>query len=254
MLSEVISEEQAEEGKHLPYRELLGVVSYPASCTKLEMRYAVSICGKHRGRWGIKQFEILKKAFEYGFTTRYTGIIYSKGLDAHGVNVLSCHADSGHSLPRSYGSTAVFLNGAAISFSAKKHTLTASATCHDEIIEFAIASNKVVGFRNMMKEMHLAQDKPTVVYQDNEAAIMIEMNRGSLSGQSRHIERKVLTCRNKVEDGQILPVYLETARMIADIGTKALGDKQFAYLRDLLTGYSLVKKHHPSYKLPDYIV
>jgi hypothetical protein len=103
--------------------------------------------------------------------------------------------------------------------------LTASATCHDEIIEFAIASNKVVGFRNMMEEMHLAQDKPTVVYQDNEAAIMIEMNRGSLSGQSRHIERKVLTCRNKVEDGQILPVYLETTRMIADIGTKALRDK-----------------------------
>ncbi len=57
-----------------------------------------------------------------------------------------------------------------------------------------------------------------------------------------------------LEDGQILPVYLETARMVADIGTKALGDKQFAYLRDLLTGYSLVKKHHPSYKLPDCIV
>jgi hypothetical protein len=55
---------------------------------------------------------------------------------------------------------------------------------------------------------------------------MIEMNRGYLSsGQSRHIEQKVLTCRNKVEDGQIIPTYLETTRMIADIGTKALGDK-----------------------------
>ncbi len=63
MLNELISDEQAEEGKHLPYRELLGVISYPASCTKLEMRYAVSICGKHRGRWGVKQFEVLKKVF-----------------------------------------------------------------------------------------------------------------------------------------------------------------------------------------------
>ena len=35
---------------------------------------------------------------------------------------------------------------------------------------------------------------------------------------------------------------------------KAFGDKQFAYLRDLLTGYSLVKRHHPTYALPAYIV
>ena len=183
-----------------------------------------------------------------------TGLIYSKGLDKHGINTLSCHCDSAHSLPRAYGSTAVFLNGAVISFSAKKHTLTGSATTHDEIIEFAIGCNKVVGFRNLMEEMYLAQDRPTVVYQDNQAAIMIEMNRGSLSGQSRHIERKVLTCRNKVEDGQVMPVYIQTTDMIADIGTKALGDKQFAYLRDLLTGYSLVKAHHPTYRLPTYIV
>jgi hypothetical protein len=254
MLTKEVSDEQVEEAKHLPFRELLGVISYHASCTKLEMRYAVSVCGKHRGRWGVEQFNILKKLFEYGYTTRFTGLIYSKGLDMHGLNVLWCCADSGHTLPRSYGSTAVMMNGAAVSLSAKKHTLTGSSTCHDEIIEFSIAGNKVAGFRNMMEEMHLGQDKPTVIYQDNEAAIMIAMNRGSLSGQSRHIDRKVLTCRNKIEDGNIVPKYLETAKMIADIGTKAFGDKQFAYLRDMLTGYSLVKEHHPSYSLPTYIV
>ncbi len=218
------------------------------------MRYAVSICGRHRGKWGEEQFNILKKMFEYGYTTRHTGRIYSKGLDAHGINVLSCYADSGHTLPRSYGSTAVMMNGAAVTFSAKRHTLTGCSTCHDETIELSIAGNKVAGLRNMMEEMHLGQDKPTVIYQDNEAAIMIAMNRGSLSGQSRHIDRKVLTCRNKIEDGKIRPVYLETARMVADIGTKAFNDKQFAYLRDQLTGYSLVKMNHPTYKLPTYIV
>jgi hypothetical protein len=254
MLTQEISDVQVEEAKHLPYRELLGVVSYHASCTKLEMRYAVSICGRHRGRWGVEQFNIVKKMFEYGYTTRHTGLIYSKGLDSHGINVLSCHADSGHSLPRSHGGTTCMLNGAAITHSAKKHSLTASGTYHDEIIEFSIAANKVVGLRNMMEEMHLSQDKPTVIYQDNEAAIQIVKNRGSMSGQSRHIERRVLTSRNKIEDGQIIPVYIDTTRMIADIGTKAFGDIQFAYFRDLLTGYSLVKKHHATYKLPSYIV
>jgi hypothetical protein len=254
MLTCEVSDEQAKAGKHLPYRELLGVVSYAASCTKLEMRYAVSICGKHRGKWGIEQFQILKKMFEYGFTTRHTGLIYSKGLDKHGINVLACYADSGHTLPRSYGSTACMMNGAATSMSAKKHSLTASGTYHDELIEMSVAANKVVGYRNMMEEMHLSQDRPTIIYQDNEAAIMIAMNRGSMSNQSRHVERRILTCRNKIEDSQIIPVYIATERMIADIGTKAFSDKQFAYLRDQLTGYSLVKAHHPNYALPSYIV
>ncbi len=87
MLEEEVSDEDHEAAKHLEYRELLGIISYPASCVKLEMRYAISVCGKHRGKRGVKQFKILKKVFEYGFTTRHLGIIYSKGLDKHGDTV-----------------------------------------------------------------------------------------------------------------------------------------------------------------------
>jgi hypothetical protein len=103
MLDVEISDEEHEAAKHLEFRELLGIVSYPASCVKLEMRYAISICGRHRGKWGVRQFNILKKVFEYGYTTRHLGIIYSKGLYKHGDNSAYCYADSGHSLPRSYG-------------------------------------------------------------------------------------------------------------------------------------------------------
>ncbi len=67
------------------------------------------------------------------------------------------------------------------------------------------------------------------------------------------MERRILTARNKVEDHQIKPVYVTTEEMIADIGTKALPDKQFAYLRDKMNGYALVKLNHPNYKLPPYV-
>jgi hypothetical protein len=122
------------------------------------------------------------------------------------------------------------------------------------LIEFSIAANKVVDIRYMMEEMHLSQDMSTTIYQDNEAAIMIAMNRGSMSNQSRHVDRRILTCRNKIEDSQILLVYIETGKMIVDLGTKAFSDKQFAYLRDQMTGYSLVRVHHPTYSRPAYIV
>jgi hypothetical protein len=252
-MMEEVSDEEFEEAKHLEYRELCGIISYPASCTKLEMRYAVSICGRHRSKWGKKQFEIMLKVFEYGYTTRQMGIIYSKGLDSHGDNTLYCYADSGHSLPRSYGCTIAMMNGAALSLSAKRHTLTASSTCHDEIIEFAIAVNRMIGFRNIMCEMGLEQGDATTIYQDNEAAIHLAMNRGALSKQSRHIDRKILAARNKIEDHEVKPKYISTERMVADIGTKALSDDQFIYLRDQLNGYSLVKLNHPDYRLPEYV-
>ncbi len=170
MLEEEVSDEDHEAAKHLEYRELLGIISYPALCVKLEMRYAISICGRHRGKWGLKQFKILRKVFEYGFTTRHIGIIYCKGLDRHGDNTTYCFADSGHSLPGSYGCTLAMMNGAVISLSAKRHTctLTASSTCHDEIIEFSIAVSRMLGFRNIMSEMGMEQTEATTIYQDND--------------------------------------------------------------------------------------
>ena len=104
-----------------------------------------------------------------------------------------------------------------------------------------------------MDEMGLAQNKATVIYQDNEAAIQIEMNRGALSNQSRHIERKVLASRNKIEDGEVVPEYIQTSLMLADIGTKALPEKQFAYLRDQMNGYALVLQHYPDFDCPAYV-
>ena len=97
-----------------------------------------------------------------------------------------------------------------------------------------------------MSEMGLEQIEATTIYQDNEAAIQIALNRGALSKQSRHIDRRVLATRNKIEDGAVFPKYCVTAKMLADIGTKALPDAQFIYLRDLINGYSLVLKHHPT--------
>jgi hypothetical protein len=253
MLEEEVSDEEMEDAINLPYREVCGIISYPASCTKLEMRYAVSICGKHRSRWGRKQFKILLKVFEYGYTTREMGLIYSKGLDKHGDNVLYCYADSAHSLPRSYGSTIAMMNCAALSLSAKKHTITAGSTMQDEAIEYGIATNKMVGFRNMSSEMGFQQDKATKIYQDNEACIQIMKNRGSLTKHSRHIDRRILSARNKIEDGETWPEYVFTKEMLADIGTKAFADSQFMYLRDRMNGYSMVKQHHPSYALPSYV-
>ena len=105
-----------------------------------------------------------------------------------------------------------------------------------------------------MQEAGEYQEEPTIVYQDNKAAIQIAMNRGSLSARSKHIDLKVLQARNKIEDRKCLPKYKRTDRLAADIGTKALPEAQFCLLRDINNGYGLVKHHFPDRVIPEMVV
>jgi hypothetical protein len=232
------TDEDVKEGAHLPFPQLLGVIQYPAAFTKLEMRYAVSTLSRHRGRWGKSHFAAALKALEYGYTTRVTGVKFSKPKDKGKTNVLVGYADSGFSAPRSQGGRAVMMNGAAISFSSKRHTTTDDSTTAAELTELFNCSCDVEGFRNLMDEVGLHQELPTVIYQDNIPAIQIAMNRGALAKKTRAMSLRTLSVRNKIEDGKILPVFKVTEQMVADIGTKPLDAYRFGMLRDQLTGYA----------------
>jgi hypothetical protein len=233
------SEEEVKEAEHLPFPNLLGVVQYPSAFTKPEMRYSMSVLSRHRTRWGKKHFVILLKCLEYGYSTRGRGIIYLGCLTAKDLNILVAYADSSLSLPRSQGCRLVIMNGAVISFTSKRHTITDDSTAAAELTEQHLCACDVEGLRNLMKEIGLEQSDPTIIYQDNQAAIQIANNRGALAKKTRAMEMKTLSVRNKVEDMKVVPVYVETSKMIADIGTKALDPARFELLRDALTGYGL---------------
>jgi hypothetical protein len=232
------TEEEIKAGEHLPFPNVLGVVQYPSNFTKLEMRYSMSVLSRHRTKWGITHFRILLKALEYGWSSRMMGIKYNANMDLKNRNVLIAYADASFTVPRSQGCRIVVMNGAAISFSSKRHTTTDDSTTASELTEAYLCSCDVEGFRNINAEIGLRANEPTVLYQDNQSAIQIAMNRGSLSKKTRATEIRTLTLRNKVEDLKVVPIYLETTKMLADIGTKALDPKQFIYLRDQVCGYA----------------
>ncbi len=90
-----------------------------------------------------------------------------------------------------------------------------------------------------MKEIGLEQLNPTIIFQDNQAAIHIANNRGALAKKTRAMDMRTLAVRNKMEDMKVVPVYVETVNMLADIGTKALEPARFEILRDWMTGYGV---------------
>jgi len=172
------------------------------------------------------------------YATREIELIYSK---VKLVNILYAHADSGFSVPRSQGCRITMMNGAAISYSytSARHTTTDDSTVAAELTEGHFASSDVMGFRTLISEVGCFQEEPTVLYQDNQPAIKIANNRGSLARKSKAMDIRVFGIRNRIEDRAVRTQYLTTLEMVADLGTKALDNKTFVYLRDLMNGYAL---------------
>ena len=83
------------------------------------------------------------------------------------------------------------------------------------------------------------------MFQDNESAVKIVNNRGSLGITSRAMDLRTLSCRNAVEDHQVETEGKRTNLMMADMGTKALPKFPFCMFRDAMNGYALVRAAYP---------
>jgi hypothetical protein len=118
------TDEEIKEARELPHREILGVMSFPASCCKFEMKHTIFVLGSRRGGWSAKHFGVVLKVFEHGVRTCEIGLMCSKGLDPRGENTSCACADASLGVPRSYGCRIVMMNGAALSMRAKKRVAT----------------------------------------------------------------------------------------------------------------------------------
>ena len=90
---------------------------------------------------------------------------------------------------------------------------------------------------------------PTLVYEDNQPCINIaEGTKTAGAAKTKAMNVKFAMVQEMIQDDQELMVkWLSTVDMVADLNTKALGRKQFEYLRDVMNGYALVKMRYPKY-------
>ncbi len=73
-------------------------------------------------------------------------------------NVLTAYADSSFTLPRSQGCRLIMMNGAAICFSSKRHTITDDSTTAAELTKLYLAACDVEAMQNLNEELGLKQN------------------------------------------------------------------------------------------------
>ena len=182
---------------------------------------------------------LLLNVLSYLHHDRFRGVKYNGADNEHGINQLYCYADANLQVPRSRGCYALMINDAAIELKSQLQTIIQICTAATEITECVRCALGAVAIRNLLEEMGLWQNGATVIYQDNQPAIRIAYNEGSMTQRTRHLDLRTLKIRQLCADTkEIVLKYCKTKRMLVDLGTKIVPEPQFVYMRDALCGYT----------------
>jgi hypothetical protein len=120
-----------------------------------------------------------------------------------------------------------------IAWLSNKQKVTAQSSSEAEIMGGSACAKKIAALRQFFEELGLTPTRPTIVYEDNQAAIQYSI--GELThSRLRHIDIRRFALRDAVMAGVLFLVYLRSADNVADMLTKALAGPLLAIFRDLV--------------------
>ena len=226
------SEEQRKM-KAIPYRRLIGILVYLATCTRPDIAYAVSELGRFLENPGLKHWQAAKMVLRYLKGTTTLGITFEreKRLSLRG----HCDADyAGDEDTRKSTTGYVFqIQGGAISWrTGRQKSVTLSST-EAEYVALAEATKEVVHLRRLLAEIGEDQDEPTVVYEDNQSCIALAKS-DRRKQRTKHIDVSRHFIKQYLDDGTLSLQWKEGKSMVADILTKPLGPLLFKRHRAVL--------------------
>ena len=124
----------------------------------------MALLGSHMHNYTEQHYNYAIHVLKYGITSRHMGLIYSRGLDPHGLNEVYGYADSNFQAPRSTGGHTLMNNGAAFINTAKKHPTVDTSSTMAELSELFYCSLDVSIIHNFMEEIGMKILEPTLVY------------------------------------------------------------------------------------------
>ena len=136
------------------------------------------------------------------------------------------------------GHAGVYATGGrgAIYASSTKTKLNTTSSTETEVVSVGERLPKHIWFR-YFRTSQSGDEKEDVLYQDNEAAILLANNgRMSCGKGSKHIHIRYFFITDKIKKKEIVVRHCPTGEMIADYFTKPVQGALFRKFRDLVLG------------------
>jgi hypothetical protein len=116
-----------------------------------------------------------------------------------------------------------------VHWTSKKQGCVAFSTAEAEFVAASSCAQDMIWIRGVLCDLNYQQRKPTVIFEDNTAAI--KWSSGN-SRRAKHIDLKVCFVHEVVSMKQVILKYLPTAEQVAEILTKPLKANIFSFLRE----------------------
>ena len=234
------------------YRSLIGSIGFAAVSVRYDISYAVSALSRHLARPNPKLINEAKRVIRYLIKNRNFSIKWSADDGDRADNtadVLFGAVDASYAAcqltRRSHGGWLMFLNHGAISWKSGLQPMVTLSSCEAEYVALCSSIVEAKYLRQLMTELGYPQPEPTLIWEDNKAAIIVAESEASSASRCKHIDVRFRFIAEALKERAVRVRYVASAENYADIMTKPLVHAKFEMCRDLCSGTKSNLKRTP---------
>lgn len=214
------NQEQSTEFDKLPYRELVGALTYLSTTTRPDIAFAVSYLGQFNNCYGTSHWTAAKRVLRYLKGTLNEGLVFraeSKPIEAF------TDADHGSSTydRTSHTGFIFLLSGSPIAWDSRRQRSLAASTTEAEYMAMAECAKEAIYLQNFVRELGLDQLADLKIFCDNQSALSLAKN-PVYHARSKHIDIRYHFIRDAIKKKVFAAEYIPTEKQVADFLTKGL--------------------------------
>ncbi|GFX54861.1 retrovirus-related Pol polyprotein from transposon TNT 1-94 [Trichonephila clavipes] len=200
VLSKLDLPKTSEETLTVPYRNLIGSMSFIAIRTRPDIMYAVNVLPQFQANPGIKHWNCLLRLLGYLKYTQEYKLEFSKVKSLK----LRCYSDSDFATNRddrvSMGGFITFIDETPISWQTFKQKSVSLSTMEAEYVSLTEAAKKFIWLKNVIDNKSLNLElSENVMFCDNQAAISFSKSPVE-NYRTKHIDVRYHFLRNLIYD------------------------------------------------------
>ena len=215
------------------YQALIGSLTYAVTGTRPDIAQALGSVNQFSSNLSQAHWAAAKRILRYIKVTASLGIQFNGTKDdsVHLEGYVGADWGSNPNGRKSQSDYGYFLSGGLISWTSKKQPVVALSSTEAEYMAASFALQEALWLRSLLRDMNFKQEQPTVIHEDNQAAIALCSN-PKFHSRTKHIDIRYHYIREKIESKEVKLKYCPTEDMIADVFTKPLGKTKFQRFRD----------------------
>ncbi|KAE9351299.1 hypothetical protein PF008_g5993 [Phytophthora fragariae] len=217
------------------FQSLVGSLLWIARGTRPDVMFAVHRATRRTHAPTLQDWKLAKRIARYLSGTRDLKLQLLEDAKEIAEVKLCCwtDADFGGEVTdrKSVSGVIVQVQGMTVDRQCKKQTAVALSTAEAEFVAASIGGQDVLGLNELFKEIGLSVKLPIEMKMDNQA-VMKQLTNEVSSSKAKHIDIRIKFLRDYVEKGVVVPTYVGSKDMLADLLTKALPSERVLALRE----------------------